>query len=170
MAISLLDAMKDAMTPPVRMKMHAVLGEPGAAVDKALELAMPMLLYNLASSRTPVIARAGNLALELATHAPSPPQSTDLVDLALRAPASDVVERFLLLVTGGDTHPATQALAAHGRISGRSAARLMNIAAAGLLMHLARLIDVGLTARGVATVLTAQKSSFKAALVKPAWA
>ena len=129
MAISLLDALKDAMTPPIRMKMHAVLGEPGAAVDKTLELAMPMLLFNLASIRTRAIARAGDLALELASQAPAPVQDADFIDLALRAPGSDVVDRFLLLVTEGDRHPMTQALAVYGGIPVKSAARLMKVLA-----------------------------------------
>jgi outer membrane protein OmpA-like peptidoglycan-associated protein len=140
MADTLLDSLRQMVTPATVSRLSSAYGDPAPAVEKGLSAAMLAVLGAMTS-------RAGNRDLmgQLLSFAKDPAIPLDMPGVPDRqgspaASAEGIVSRLQALFLGPDTNSLASALAGYARLSRPTAASLIGIASSMVLSQLARLV------------------------------
>lgn len=151
---SLLDGIRELVTPAFLSRTSTQIGEPEAAVSKGLMAGLPALLLSLAnrSDDSSFMSQVASLATSAASADPD----------ALKPPAGP---DWLAKLFGGNASMVTDGLARFAGLKSASATSLLSLAAPLVMGYLGRLMrSDNLDAAGLGRRLRADKGAYSAAI------
>src|SRR6516225_3457201 len=165
---TILDTVRDLLTPEVTARAASLLGEPESGVSRGLSAAIPALLSGL-------VAKSGDSSLmqrimSLLTDPGLDPNLGRSIGSSLttgglaQTPATDLGQRFLSMIFGDRLAPVASALAEYAGLRSSTASSLLGMAGPLVMSVLGdRVRKDGLDARGLTSLLTSQRDGILAA-------
>ena len=165
---TILDTVRDLLTPEVTARAASLLGEPESGVSRGLSAAIPALLSGL-------LAKSGDPSLmqrimSLLTDPGLDPNLGRSIGSMLttgglaQTPATDLGQRFLSMIFGDRLAPVASALAEYAGLRSSTASSLLGMAGPLVMSVLGdRVRKDGLDARGLTSLLTSQRDGILAA-------
>ena len=165
---TILDTVRDLMTPEVTARAASLLGEPESGVSRGLSAAIPAVLSGLLGKtgdsslmrQIMSLLTDPNLDQNLGRNIGSMLTTGGLA----KTPTTDLGSRFLSLIFGDRLAPVASALAEYAGLRSSTASSLLGMAGPLVMSVLGdRVRKDGLDARGLTSLLTSQRDGILAA-------
>lgn len=160
MASSLLNLLKEYITPDVISQASGMLGESESGVSKAVSAALPTLLSGFANKSND-LGFMGNVMNLVSETQSSGNMLSNLPSLLSGGGANSIGSKLLSMLFGGKLSSVTDLIAGAGGIKSSSAGALLGMLGPMILGHFGK---SGMTSSALSGLLSSEKNSLLAAL------